>query len=136
MDPDDEFTKFHAHLQEHVPYWTVEPEFENWCDPANPEGSLAEDTQRQIELGNSFADKFRSEYSGAKLRWVEMVFASHANWWKKEKIQIRPLAAQIEHMGYANRKLGFVTDARFARAKQSWGYHRDSTPEFPQHPGP
>ena len=30
VDPDDEFVKFRAYLQENVPHWTVEPEFENW----------------------------------------------------------------------------------------------------------
>ena len=68
-----------------MPHWTTEPEFDSWCDPANPEASLEEDTQRQIELGNSFADKVRSEYSGAKLRWAEMVFARHANLREKGK---------------------------------------------------
>ena len=84
VDPDDELTKFLAYLQENVPWWTVDPDFEDWCDPANPEGSLAEDTQRKIELGDSFEEKFRSEYSGAKLRWAETIFARYANWWKKK----------------------------------------------------
>ena len=52
---DAEFEKIRAHLQEHVPHWTTEPDFVEWCDPENPEKSLEEDTQRKIELGESFA---------------------------------------------------------------------------------
>ena len=44
---------------------------------------MAEDTQRKMELGESFREQFRKNYSGAKLRWVEMVFARHGDWWRK-----------------------------------------------------
>ena len=46
--------------------------------------SLAEDTLRQIKLGNSFAEQIRSEYSGARLQWAETMFATYANWWRKK----------------------------------------------------
>ena len=31
------FQKYRAYLQEHVPHWTTEPHFVEWCDPDNPE---------------------------------------------------------------------------------------------------
>ena len=91
VDPEAELAEFqHTHRQ-NVPWWTAEPDFDEWFDSDNPKRSLAEDTQRKIELGNSFAEKFRSEYSGAKLQWAERIFAKYANWWKKKKA-INPVA--------------------------------------------
>ena len=39
-DNEAEFAEFQAYLQEHVPYWTTEPDVVEWCDPENPEKSL------------------------------------------------------------------------------------------------
>ena len=63
-----EFAKSQAYLQEHVPHWTTEPDVVEWCDPENPEKSLAEDTKRKFELGESFREQFRKDYSGAQLQ--------------------------------------------------------------------
>ena len=41
------FAKSQAYLQEHVPHWTTEPDFVEWCDPENSEKSLEEDTQKK-----------------------------------------------------------------------------------------
>ena len=50
---------------------------------------------------------------------------------EKDEFQIRPPAAQAEHMGQASRKLRAGIDASLASSEQSREHHRDPAPEFP-----
>ena len=83
-DEGPEFEEFREYHREHVPYWTLEPGWINWCDQEYPEKSIQEDTQRKFKLGEYFIEELKARYDGSTLNWLQLALARHGYWWRRD----------------------------------------------------
>jgi hypothetical protein len=83
-DEEAEIKAYWEYLRDHVPHWTEEPDWIDWCDKDNPQKSIDEDTQRKHKLGEDFIELLNERYDGPILDWVLRAMTQHGRWWKRD----------------------------------------------------